>query len=98
MQRTVCVKPSAISRSRRNHSSISPFPPSLPPSVFAIFSLSLYLSAPLRLSFAAQISSSGTLSTENLIGALSQAGVPVSRDEAEEVMAHYSIKGADILV
>lgn len=33
------------------------------------------------------------LNTENLIGALCQLGVPISRQEAEEVMAHYAVQG-----
>lgn len=40
------------------------------------------------------VDSSGTLTTETLIGALSQVGVAVTRQEAEEVMKHYSEKGA----
>lgn len=34
------------------------------------------------------------LNAKNFIGALSQVGVPVTRKEAEEVVAHYSVKGA----
>lgn len=34
------------------------------------------------------------LTIGSLIGALSQAGVPVARQEAEELMKHYSEKGA----
>ena len=33
------------------------------------------------------------LNTQNLIGALSQVGVPITRMEAEEVIAHYTDEG-----
>ncbi|CAM9607524.1 unnamed protein product [Pylaiella littoralis] len=35
------------------------------------------------------------LNTKHFIGALSQMGVPVTQQEAEEVMAHYSVEDAD---
>ena len=36
---------------------------------------------------------SGMLNTQNLMGALAQVGVPITRLEAEEVISHYSDKG-----
>lgn len=72
-------------------------PPTLPvaassSTLFSLVPFPCHISAvdaPRNLSFI-----SGTLTTESLIGALSQVGVTVNRQEAEEVMRHYSEKGA----